>query len=240
MRIGIVCEGPTDFYAIKYFAKTALSRRGVEADFFDLQPQMDATQAPAGWTYIENWLRRMDPVARSKRYFGGGLFEDDLDKSRCDLIIVQMDCDHLTADSFVNFVSHTYSLAQSSAMSNYNFSELVLGSWCGLSQLTSADSQKYVLCPAEQSTESWCVAAFKREDIDPDTLSGSALVNKFMSTLHRSEGRAPTVVYAEIDKSIRRREKFCKRHAESCFPHVEISTSFRMMIDKVASAAQLV
>ncbi|WP_313291334.1 hypothetical protein [Rhizobium rhizoryzae] len=240
MRIGIVCEGPTDFLAIRYFIGQALNSRGFTGvEFVDLQPQLDATQSSAGWGNIERWLAQTTATLRVRRYFSGGLFDDDLDTKSCDLIVVQMDCDHLNDTSFVSFNAEKYGLANSigqSAQGLYSFAVQVLERWCDLASLTQADVKRHIMIPAHLSTESWCIAAFKRNSDDPDLLTSSELVSEFMNMLHLSEGRAkPNVPINSRDKNVKRRESFCKRHASTCHPWVEHSTSFRKAVDKISS-----
>lgn len=237
MRIGVVCEGPTDFFAIQYFLGEFLKRKGLNCDFVDIQPELDATQSRAGWGNIERWLTRMAPESRCKRYLCGGLFENDLDAKACDVILVQMDCDHLSDFSFQKFNSTKYGIDLAGVQGideEYEAIERVLEQWCGIAQLADRDAGRHAIIPAQQSTESWCIAAFKRANKDPDTLRGQHLINEFMNVLHQSEGRAVNKFrFSEIDKSIQRRRIFCQKHADSCYPNVTSSTSFKKAMGKL-------
>ncbi|AYD01033.1 hypothetical protein [Neorhizobium sp. NCHU2750] len=240
MRIGVVCEGPTDFFAIKYFLGAVLRKEGREVDFIDLQPSMDATSPKAGWGNIERWLAANTPQSRSKRYFSGGIFADDLDAKACDFIIVQMDCDHLEHEAFTVFNQEKYGINYGKLPdldAQYNMVEKILGEWCGLSALTSADANRHVLTPAQQSTESWCIAAYSHLLTDPDLLEGQDLIDRFMTILHESEGRLlPASGFSEVDKSIKRREKFCKKHAANCTTYITRSNSFVRTVEKTIAA----
>ena len=45
MKVGIVCEGITDFYAINYYVRAALQKKGFSFEFIALQPPPDNTSA---------------------------------------------------------------------------------------------------------------------------------------------------------------------------------------------------
>ena len=111
MRIGVVCEGVTDFIAIREFTGAALRARGLEVEFVGLQPIPDRTRAEAGWGNLLNWLRRNNPEARVREYFSGGLFANSLSEKQCDAIILQMDADILGEQSFIQNVVDWFNYA---------------------------------------------------------------------------------------------------------------------------------
>ena len=50
MRVGVVCEGPTDWHAIVCFLEASLTDRGIAPVFVEIQPEMDKTnRANGGW-----------------------------------------------------------------------------------------------------------------------------------------------------------------------------------------------
>ncbi|MCK4712560.1 MAG: hypothetical protein KAT26_06735, partial [Marinosulfonomonas sp.] len=73
MRIGVVCEGPTDFIAIKEFLGASLAKRHINSTFISIQPDPDNTLGD-GWTRVFYWLENNLPQSRIKSYFDGGLF----------------------------------------------------------------------------------------------------------------------------------------------------------------------
>lgn len=240
MRIGVVCEGPTDYLAIRYFIGQALKQKGYDVDFVDLQPDMDATQLQAGWGNVERWLNQTTPLQRCKRYFTGGLFESELDTKACDLMIIQMDCDHIGEASFKKFNAEKYGIGfpESDDISHeWDFAESILNIWCGLANLTAVDVRRHIVSPAQQSTESWCIAAVRNGRENPDALRGQAMIDEFMRILHESEGRIfQRGSFAEVDKSVRRRRAFCEKNAPKCYPAIEASVSFRKAVERLVSA----
>lgn len=227
MRIGVICEGQTDFWAIKSFLGKTLE---VDVTFVDLQPDMDRTQAPAGWGNLSRWFGASSPIERCRRYFGGGLFEDELDAKACDFFVVQMDTDHISDQSFRSYNKEHHGIVVTGEQGKeYEEAVRVLGKWAGLENLTEVDVRRHIMAPAIPSTESWCVAAFEWCDDDPDLLPNHELVDRFMRCLHKFEGRQPQVApYTTIDKDILRRKKYCESIAEHCAPRVRQSSSFEM------------
>lgn len=235
MRIGIICEGETDYFAIKNFLGAALLANGVDATFVDLQPIIDATQSEGGWGNIHRWLTSNPPAARVRRYFGQGLFEDDLDAKACDVFFVQMDCDHIADSSFVKFNLERYEYDLVERSSQIEVSDLaaeVLALWCGLIELNDGDKARHIIAPAEQSTESWCIGAFRRRDGIVDSLRDQELVVEFMNVIHESENRR-SMPYTSIDKNIERRQRYCEKHASGYRFLLQNSPSFIRAFDRV-------
>ena len=79
-------------------------------------------------------------------------------------------------------------------------------------RLSERDLGRHVVAPSVESTETWCVAAFRRLGFDPELLRGQDLCDAFMEALHRSEGR-PMQQFVHIDKSPERRCHFCRKHS---------------------------
>ncbi len=44
-----------------------------------------------------------------------------------------------------------------------------------------------MIAPAVESTETWCIAAFRRMSSNPELWRGQELCQKFMTVLHQSE-----------------------------------------------------
>lgn len=216
MRIGIVCEGPTDFHAIEHFFGNSLANAGVEAKFVPIQPEMDNTQPTAGWGNVLLWLQRNLPQYRITNFFGGGLFGGGLSKEPLNCILMQLDTDILGEGSFGNYVSDTYGYVVNvpiSAIDRANEIRHILRLAGRFSDMTLVDIQRHVLAPAVESTESWCVAAFEMPTRNVENLSGQTLIDAFMSALETSESRPANVPYVNICKDVERRKRFCKQHS---------------------------
>ena len=212
MRIGVICEGPTDFPAIQSFFKHSLSQQGIQAEFVPLQPLGDNTQG--GWTQVLYWLDRNPPAIRIQDYFKGELFDEE---PQLDCLLIHMDSDILDDDSFKVHVKNKYQYAVKNLRSADDRGDeirAIINRAAQFSEMPEAIEQRHVLAPAVESTEAWCVAAFTRRKKDFEALSGPQLADAFMQALERSESRKPEQSYTNIDKSISRRERFCEAYAE--------------------------
>lgn len=215
MRIGVICEGPTDYVAIESFFGAALADKNFDVTFVSLQPDMDATQSHGGWTLVESWLSNNPPESRIHRYFGGGLFESDLDTKQCDVFLIQIDSDILDDESFVQSVQTKFNIDASGIVGSVNRRKKIiniLNSWCDLSKCSGGDIERHIMCPAVESTEAWCIAAVTRH-ADIEGLSKTELIVPFMTAMHRSESREIPEEIIKIDKSTERRKRFCVANA---------------------------
>lgn len=88
----------------------------------------------------------------------------------------------------------------------------VLERWARVDECGDADKRRHIFAPAVESTETWCVAAFKGKR-DTERLRGAALTTAFMGALHRSEGKDADGDFQNIDKDVDRRKRFCVKHA---------------------------
>lgn len=215
LRVGVICEGPTDYHAIEQFMKPALAQLGVDASFIPIQPDMGPTLPDAGWGNVELWLKRNPPDIRVMEYFGGGPFQSALSKNACDVLMIQMDSDILDEPSFRAHLLKEDRFQLPNDLTPEDRGRRIveiLEMWSGTQALTKVDQERHVFAPAVESTESWCVAAFDNAHASPELLRGDDLIQAFMTALERSESR-PLQHYAVIDKNPERREAFCTRHA---------------------------
>jgi hypothetical protein len=217
IRVGVVCEGPTDFLAIEAFFSHALEAVGVGSEFLPIQPTRDNTLPKGGWGNVLHWLRDNPPRSRVLRFFGGGLFAGELGFPALDCLLVQLDTDHLENDSFRTFVGREYDHAVAAAgtpSARANEITSILRLALREHEMTQIDVGRHVPAPAVESTEAWCLAAFSAQTQDFEVLSGQPLIDGFMSALETTEGRQPNPPYAKVDKNTKRRKRFCDRHRE--------------------------
>jgi hypothetical protein len=216
MRIGVVCEGPTDYPAIAQFFRHALLEQNIRAEFLSLFPDIDRTQSNGGWANVLLWLQNNPPISRIQKYFKGGLFAGDLASQQLDAIIIHLDADILPNDSFISFVKRKYDIniidANSPADRGSQIMK-VIEIAAGFDSMTKADCARHVPAPAVESTETWCIAAFTLPPTEFEMLRGGQLTHLFMAALERSEGREPQEIYENIDKNPQRRQRFCEQHA---------------------------
>lgn len=216
MRVGVVCEGPTDFHAIKHFLGHSLQQDGIEVTFIDIHPKIDNTQPEGGWGNVLLWLDKNPPATRIARYFGGGFFADELSEPPFDGILVHLDGDIIGEASFTTYLEtrycHNPGEPRSPGQKGQAIRDIieVVGRFA---EMTLADVRRHIIAPAIESTENWCIAAFTAASEDFEQISGQDLVNRFMAALAVCEGKLPSANYAEIDKQQARRAKFCATHA---------------------------
>lgn len=241
LRVGVICEGPTDYHAIRAFMGVALEVRGVAASFIDIQPDMGRSRPEAGWTKVEWWLRNNRPVQRIRQYFDGGLFQRNMSAKACDVFLIQMDSDVLDDEGFHAFLRGDYGLTLADAHDPEERGLRilqVLDVWGRLDELTEVDRKRHVAAPAVEATETWCVAAFDKRHRDPEALRGDDLLQAFMMALDGSEGRAQQI-YAEPDKQPRRRKTFCDKHAAKGAERIVATCPhFARAVDQLSAAGQ--
>lgn len=220
MRVGVVCEGPTDYYAIESFFRHALwEENGIKAEFVSIQPEMDSVNPQGGWGRVLGWLNKNNPEYRIQNFFRGGVFADEHGRLPIDVLLIQLDSDILGNESFTNYVNDAYGEIDVGnpvdALDRANEIRNVLQFAAKFREMTEDDVKRHVIAPAVEATEAWCVAAFNGPVQDCETLRGQDLINAFMAALERSEGRVPTPPYARANKDQKRRKKFCRKHARS-------------------------
>ena len=215
MRIGVVCEGPTDFPAIQSFLGDSLGRQGIRAEFDPLQPAADNTQG--GWGPVLSWLEGHPPASRIREYFGGGLFSEELASPQFDVLLIHLDSDILGDASFETHLKrrHQYTVKNPGTPAGRAKEISSIIAHVGqFSSMTKVDRDRHVPAPAVESTETWCVAAFATRKQNFERLSGQPLIDAFMSALEGSEERQPQTSYGkEAKKSVRRRKRYCERLA---------------------------
>lgn len=230
MRVGIVCEGPTDFYAIKSFLGNALEASNLVCEFHAIQPEMDQTLPEAGWGNVLLWLYNNPPALRIEKYFGGGLFGGNLSTPPMDALIFQIDSDILGDESFASYLRGNFDYTVRTPVDPAGRAaeiRTVLTLAIGAAEMNAVDLERHVLLPAVESTEASCVAAFSGQHVDAEQLSGQAMIDAFMSALETTEGNVPSLPYARINKSPARRQRLCQRLANSSHRVVDRCASFR-------------
>ena len=212
MRIGIVCEGPTDMHAIRCFVEASLTDRGIAPVFVHLQPEIDKTRPlDGGWGAVLNWLKDNPPASRTRAYFGKGMFRDGLSAKQCDVVIIQMDTDVLSDSSFQNWMMRHYRYRvedSTEPVRRGSEARSALRLVGRFSELNSDDLKRHICAPAVESTEAWCIAVRKQLYFDPERLRGWYLLPEFMTLLHDSERRR-IQPFAKLDKKPDRRLRYC-------------------------------
>lgn len=235
IRIGVVCEGRTDFAAFFHFVGNTLDEAGVQHRIFPIQPRPDNT-SNGGWTEVVFWLEDNDPASRVASLFGGGVFAGEPGGISCDFLIIHIDADVLDDQAFASFMSKK-GLAVSSPIDPADRADEVkriLSYFTKCDDLNETDTARHIIFPAVESTETWCIAAFSRLGHDPESLKGQALWDAFGNCIVKSEGKTPVDRYGAPDKTVKRRFEFCARHKKSTFIKSQ-SRSFSIGVDALMS-----
>lgn len=238
MRIGVVCEGPTDTHAIVCFLEASLIRRGIAPVFVPIQPEIDKTRpGDGGWGLVMNWLKKNPPYSRTKTYFGRGLFRDGLSARQCDVMIIQMDADVLSDISFQNWMrNHFQYTVEDSTEPVRRGSEArsilrIVGRFCDLSP---DDLARHICAPSVESTETWCIAIRGQLDLDPERLRGWCLLREFMTVLHQSENRR-IQIFANLNKDADRRLRYCKKNSDGVLALEDQCFQYRALVASLHS-----
>lgn len=238
MRIGLVCEGPSDIPAVEHFLYDQLAKLGIQPTFRNLFPDPDNTRPEGGWGNLFLWLARNPPQSRVVRFFQGGLFGGEGATEPLDAIVIQIDADIAEDDIFRRFALERFGVAigecvdasaRASAVSS--IAELA----ADLNELTDVDRRRHVIAVAVESTEAWCVAAFHPQPKQVEELRGSDLTVAFMRALEISEARQPQDWYANCDKDIKRRKNYCQRFGGFSDRVVASCPHFAMAVDALVA-----
>lgn len=212
MRIGVVCEGQTDFIAIKYFFTKALDSEKITASFIQIQPNIDCTTSDGGWGNVLLWLKNNPPLYRRHRYLGSGLFENNLSTNLCDLILIQMDSDILDDESFKKYVEKEICMKLTMVTEPEQRGLQIKNILFQFSKSQLHDHQ-YVFCPTVESSETWCIAAFRYyQNINLESLKNQQLWDEFGKCLDIFLNQNPKEQYSAPNKDQNRREQYCSKH----------------------------
>ena len=240
MRIGLVCEGPSDVPAIIHFFGSQLRQRGIEPNFRNLFPEPDRTRAAGGWSNLMLWLKRNPAKTRIARYFSEGLFGGDAVQEPLDAIIIQIDADIVEERGFQSYVEAEFGLNIASVATSGERGQAlaeVLDAACELSSMVKIDRDRHVSAIAVESTETWCLAAFRAQPEQFEEMRGEVLTNAFMQALEISESRQPQDAYVNCDKDAARRERFCATHAAQSSRIVDTCPHFAAALVAVQAVA---
>ena len=241
MRVGVVCEGATDFVAIDAFFGQSLADHGISAEFILIQPEKDKTSPKGGWGNVLFWLKKNPPAARIQEFFNGGLFADEFAQPPFDCLLIHLDTDILGKTSFKKFIKNEfgYNAIEPGEPTERarEVSDILRLVWQD-ENMTKVDQERHVPAVAVESTENWCVAAFSAKSENFEMISKEDLVNRFMSALEKSEGRVPKTGYKNIQKNPKRRETFCKKQKSNYLRIALGCHHFRLILDRLLSLSK--
>jgi hypothetical protein len=214
MRIGVVCEGPTDFVALNSFLTRSLQNRGKNVTLVDVQPELDASSVSSGggWPNALLWILRNPLPARKTSYLGVGLFGENLSAKKCDLLLIFLDSDVLDDRSFADYVRRHVSCSVNNPIDpDKRFEEVqsILLSFCGFGSVLEAIDAKHLLGAAVESSEAWCVAVRDPKVSNVETLNKDRILAEFITRLCEFDSGSPRPEHA---KRVTRRKSYCDHH----------------------------
>lgn len=240
MKIGVICEGRTDFVAIEAFFGHALNEIGIKPVFDPIQPKMDNTTPRGGWARVLRWLERNDLQKRRVNYFDGGPFDQEPALGVLDCLLVQMDADVLDDIAFQKYVHDRYAGIKLDSPVPFEpkarakeIEKVFLAAGWHLPNMKAIELMRHISSPAVESTEAWCLAAHSEEGEDFELISGQNLKDRFMSALALCEGKSPQVPYEEIDKNVDRRKSFCEEYAHCSRKVILGCVQFELALEKI-------
>jgi len=237
MKVGVVCEGMTDFHAINHYVGAALGLRGLSVDFVALQPAPDNTTS-GGWGNVFSWLEGNPPESRES-LFGRGLFANSKKMAGLDLILIHIDTDVLPERSFLNFLhARNYSIGNPiNLVEQCDEISKLIAHFAKFNQCPVGIAEKHVAAPIAESSEAWCVAVDPEFRGVAEELSGQDLINAFGAAHARFNGIPVKAAYSSINKKIKSREKYCQgtvgevNRLDSC-------SLFVALVQNIATIAQ--
>lgn len=210
MKIGVVCEGVTDYIAIKHYVGKALHDKGVASDFVALQPTPDNTSG-GGWPQVLTWLLANPPASR-KPFFERGLFANSSRLSGLDFLLIQLDTDILPEQGFRNFVgSHGYIVGNPVTIfeKGAEVSEILLH-FAVISLVEDHLKDRHIAAPIAESSETWCIAVDEEFTGSPEELVGQDLIDAFGAALARFNKQPIRAGYKNINKTAKSRDRYCE------------------------------
>lgn len=234
MKIGVVCEGMTDYIAISHYVGSALRKREIESQFVALQPTPDNTSA-GGWANVLTWLQNHPPKQRSV-FFEKGLFANSTRASNLDFIILQLDTDILRENSAINFLKqHKIEFKEGKTLADKaHHIDTVLRHFSNFDLLNVDQKIRHITAPVSESSEAWCIAADPDFEGNPEELSGMDLCNAFGAALARFNREPLKRKYVNINKRQQSRERYCKITSEKV-ELIERCLLFKRLVDDLHS-----
>lgn len=172
-KVGLVSEGCTDHLVIKTLLSAHLNtipELECNLEFIDLQPHIiDATSrkySDGGWEQVYKWCLANPAEERRSLYLGSGLFDDDMDPLRCDLLVVHMDADISEQIGDKSNIVPVPNRADGSAARG-TYIKAVVNTWLWPDNETP--DGLHIIAAAVESTEAWLVAGLTDEITSPET-----------------------------------------------------------------------
>lgn len=236
LRIGVVAEGPTDQIVLRHLLKAYCesARSDIIPIFKDLQPNSDRTSSGSsegGWREVYRWCRNNPPEARDALFSGPGLFDNDLDDQRHDIILVHMDSDiiaEIGASSSVTPVPTETSTPEQRG----TFIRKTLLEW--LWPDGAIPDTRHIPAPVVEAIEAWLVAALS-DDEQPEAVK--TVKRRFIEVYYQSMGRIAPANAMKLKNPRDRYEQAALRCTANIAKVAERCPHFRSLAETLFPAA---
>lgn len=219
MRIGVVCEGPTDFVVMRSFFAKDLRKDFGPIDFQIIQPALDNT-LPGGWSQVLYWLENNPPENRSSLYLKGqSLFLRENEDVKFDALIFQIDTDIIGEEGFEKFCRDR-GLTASKPVEPDRRADLIRGILVSISSRSSigeAIGASEVPIAIVEACETWVVAA-GISDCNAEAMTAEETRNNFGKVFARLSGQKERKSYKNINKNVKSRKRICSKLCEKATP----------------------
>lgn len=231
MRIGVICEGPTDFVVMRSFFTSDLAGdiHGLEFDL--IQPALDNT-LPGGWSQVLYWLENNPPENRNSLYRKGqSLFLEESEDEKFDALIFQIDTDIIGEPGFERYCEDrgVIALRPQLPTERANFVRHVLINMSANTSLDQALNSGEIPIAIVEACETWVVAAGV-DGCDAESMSPNETCDNFGRVLAKHSGQPERESYRKINKNVQSRQRLCSQLCRHCTPrgratHYDISLS---------------
>lgn len=219
MRIGVICEGPTDFVVMSSFFLKDLTGEFDGIEFSIIQPALDNT-LPGGWSEVLHWLENNPPENRSALYRKGqSLFLIEDDAQKFDALIFQMDTDIIGEPGFEKFCQ-ARGLAVSRPVSpaeRADFIREVIIHLAGTDTIERTIGGGEIPIAIVEACETWVIAAGMDECV-AEELNPEDTCNNFGKIFARYSNQPEKSTYNKINKSVKSRRRVCEKICERGTP----------------------
>lgn len=235
LSIGVVCEGQTDFVAMKVFLEAELVGHQKVIQLSIIQPALD-NSLPSGWSSVLYWLENNDLEYRSSLYSkSAALFEVEDQDNKFDALLFQIDSDILGEAGFESFIAKrgiSY-VASKTNIERGDAIRQVLLALAGHKSDEDALGRNEIATPIVESSEAWLIAA---ENITPnaETLIGQPLIDAFGSLVARATGKVPKATYTNINKKVKTRQTICEAQIKTSSPR-GLSHHYDDLVKKISN-----
>lgn len=233
MRVGVICEGYTDFLTIKYFAESDFKKLGFDISFHIIQPSRDET-LPGGWSEVLHWLENNSPAHRNAIYLSEtGLFLNSNPENKYDVLIFQIDSDIIEDSGFQKFLSKRgiFGTTTTCPKSRGDYIENVLN-------IISKNNNniKEICLATVESCETWVIAA-EGSNSNPELMNISQLSIEFDKIMRKYTSLRKNYKSNVIDKNKELRQELYEKMVSNGLSPIGCTNQYDSLMYKIEKSS---